>query len=96
MTNYIKEKIILEPSSMRKLNYILSKKDRNKLFDECSYYKTIYSGLDDINLLNALINKYVNMKLHNRIYMKNDEDFKQHKEELKETYQFYEFYKMSY
>jgi hypothetical protein len=79
MTNYTKEKITLEPSSMRKLNYILSKKDRNKLFDECSYYKSIYSGLDDTILLNALINKYVNMKIHNRIYMRNDKDLKKHR-----------------
>ena len=90
MTNYIKEKIILEPSAMRKLNFVLNKKDRNKLFDECSYYKKIYSGINDITLLNALINKYVNMKLYKRIYMKNNKDFQQHKEEIKEVFKYYD------
>ena len=90
MTNYIKEKIILEPSSMRKLNYILSNKDKNKLFDECSYYKKIYSGVDDTMLLNALINKYVNMKLYKRVYMKNNKDFNQHREEIKEAIKYYD------
>ena len=64
--------------------------DRNKLFDECSYYKKIYSGVDDTMLLNALINKYVNMKLYKRVYMKNNKDFNQHREEIKEAIKYYD------
>jgi hypothetical protein len=89
MSIYIREEINLEPSAMRKLQFIFNKKERKKIFDECSYYKNIYNAVDDKIILNALINKYVNIKLYKREYMKNDKDFKQHKENIKVAFNGY-------
>ena len=90
MPEFVKEKINLDISALRKLNFVIPKKNRIKLFNEVSYYKKIYSAVDEIKIFNAVINKYVNMKIHNRIYFNIDNDLENHRKKIIETFKFYD------
>ncbi len=90
MPEYIKDKINLDPSAMRKIQFVISNKNRIKLFNEVSYYKNIYSAVDEKTLLNAVINKYVNMKIHKLIYFNIDKDLENHRKKIIDTFKFYD------
>ena len=89
MSKIIKEQIKISPSANRKIYFMFNDKTRIKIFDECSYYKKLYSAVDDKTLIEAIINKYVNMKLYNRKYLNNNKDVKEHKKRILEEFKFY-------
>jgi len=71
----------LNQSSLRKLYYIIrTQKERNNIFDECEYYKTIYSALPDEKILEIVIEKHIKIKLFNRKYISNKKEIKEYKE----------------
>ena len=65
----ILDDVKLNISSLRKFYYILSQKDKINLGLEYNYYLIKYSAVDKASLITALINKYINIKLHKRIYL---------------------------
>lgn len=62
-------------STLRKFYYILTQKDKINLGLEYNYYMGIYSAVDKASIITALINKYINMKLYKRIYIKTNDKY---------------------
>ena len=59
----------LSVSTVRKFCHILSKTDKINIGIEFKLYSELYSAVDRSSLLNALINKYVDIKLYKRQYL---------------------------
>lgn len=81
MTN--KQEIKLNQSALRKLNFIFKGNERKKIFDEASFYSSIYSGLESEVILEAVINKNLKTKIHKVIFNDNKEEIKNYNESLK-------------
>lgn len=62
-------------SALRKFYYILTQKDKINIGLEYNYYMGIYSAVDKSTIITALINKYINMKLHKIIYIKRNDKY---------------------
>lgn len=62
--------INLSVSAFRKFHYILSKTDKINIGSEFKLYSELYSAVDRSLLINALINKYINIKLYKRQYLR--------------------------
>ena len=56
--------------TLRKFYYILTPKDILNLGLEYNYYMDLYLAVDKAAIINALINKYVNIELYKRVYIK--------------------------
>ena len=87
-----KDRININPSSLRKFYYIIrSDKERKKILDEASFYKKIYIAVDDKIILETVIEKYIKMRLFNVKYLDNNKDIEEYKKELKIIYQAYKY-----
>jgi|APFre7841882793_1041355.scaffolds.fasta_scaffold14922_3 hypothetical protein len=64
------EQLKISPSCYRKFFYVITTdKERRKILNEASFYKTIYNGVEQNKILEAVINKYIKMKIHNRFFI---------------------------
>ena len=71
----ILDNIKIDISSLRKFYYILTQKDKINIGLEYNYYMGLYSAVDKASIITALINKYVNIKLYKRIYIKMNDKY---------------------
>lgn len=84
MPNIVKQDIKLSPSSQRKLFFVLNKKERNSVFDECIYFSKIYAGISTEQLMECLTNKHFKQKIFKICYPDITRDvniFKEHIEQ---------------
>ena len=83
----IKNEVKINPSSVRKFFYIIrTDKERKRILDEATYYKKIYNAVDDNILLEVVIEKYIKMKIYNRIYFDIKNDVDEYKKYLESIY----------
>lgn len=80
------EQLKISQSALRKFFYIIrTNKERNKILNEASFYKTIYDGEEINKILEAVINKYIKIKIHKCLFIDPDkkslEEFIREKEE---------------
>lgn len=78
------ERLKLNNSSLRKFFYIIrTDKERRRILDETIFYKTIYNAVEVNKILEAVINKYIKIKIHKCLFLepyKNDiEEFKRNR-----------------
>lgn len=78
------ERLKLNNSSLRKFFYIIrTDKERKRILDETIFYKTIYNAVEVNKILEAVINKYIKIKIHKCLFLepyKNDiEEFKRNR-----------------
>lgn len=70
------ERLKLNNSSLRKFFYIIrTDKERKRILDETIFYKTIYNAVEVNKILEAVINKYIKIKIHKCLFLepyKND------------------------
>jgi len=65
--------IKMSVSSHRKFFYIIrSYKERQKIINETTFYKSIYSGVELYKILEAVINKYIKKKIHKMMFIEPD------------------------
>jgi hypothetical protein len=79
----IKEEIKLSVSALRKLNFIFKGKEREKIFNEASFYKSLYSAISDKQILEAVIDKHIKSKIHKIIFLDDEKKIKEYNECLK-------------
>ena len=80
------EQLKISQSALRKFFYIIrTDKERKRILDETSFYKTIYNGVEVNKILEAVINKYIKIKIHKCLFIEPDKDdieeFKRKREE---------------
>lgn len=80
------EQLKISQSALRKFFYIIrTDKERKRILDETLFYKTIYNAIEVNKILEAVINKYIKIKIHKCLFIepnKNDiEEFKRKIEE---------------
>lgn len=79
------EEIKLSQSAMRKLNYIFKRNEQKKILNEASFYRSIYSAVDDKIILEAVIEKNLKTKIYKVLFLDNQKQIKEYNEYLKEV-----------
>ena len=83
---YKKIEINISLSTKRKLYYIFNSKEKQKILDECTYYSSIYKGVAEETMVDAVVSKYIKMKLHQLIFLNNKKEIQKYKEWMMDTY----------
>lgn len=68
-------KINMSVSCHRKFFYIIrSYKERQKILNEATFYKSIYSGVELNMILEIILDKYIKMKFHKVLFIEPDKN----------------------
>jgi hypothetical protein len=87
------EQLKISQSALRKFFYIIrTDKERKKILNETSFYKTIYNDVEINKILEAVINKYIKKKIHNILFI--DPDKKSLEEFIKEKEEYMKYMKI--
>jgi len=87
------EQLKISPSCHRKFFYIIrTDKERKRILDEASFYKTIYNGVELNKILEAVIEKYIKIKIHKCLFI--DPDKKSIEEFIRERNEYIEYIKI--
>ena len=87
------ESLKISQSALRKFFYIIrTDKERKRILDEASFYKTIYNGVEINKILEAVINKYIKIKIHKCLFI--DPDKKSLEEFIREKDEYMEYMKI--
>ena len=78
-----KEEIKLSNQALRKFYYIFKGKERQEILNEASFYKSLYSAINDNQILEAVINKNIKSKIHKVIFLDDKKKKKEYNECLK-------------
>jgi len=84
------EQLKISSSSQRKFFYIIrTDKERKKILNEASFYKTIYNGVEVNKILEVVIEKYIKKKIHNIKFIEPDKkSIEDYNKEIEEVYKY--------
>jgi hypothetical protein len=84
------DRLKINPSALRKFFYIIrTDNERRKILNEASFYKTIYNGVEQNKILEAVIEKYIKIKIHKRFFI--DPDKKSIKDFIRERNEYIKY-----
>ena len=75
----MKKEIRVSQSILRKFYFIFTKKQREQIMLETSYYKTIYPALTIEETLEVVIQKHIKAKIHKVVFPDISKQLKEHK-----------------
>jgi len=82
----MKKEIKVSQSILRKFYFIFTKKQRDQIMLETSYFNTIYSALSIEEILEVVIQKHIKMKLHKVVFPDISKQIKLHQQILDEIF----------
>ena len=82
----VKKKLKVSQSILRKFHFIFTKKQKELIMLEASYYNTIYPALTIEETLEVVIQKHIKMKLHKIVFPDISKQLKEHKMKLEEIF----------